>query len=82
MRTFIATAGIAAALSAGAGQAAAEPLPLTTPAPIATSGPVVLPPQTSMPAGGSSQPAPANTGGGSNGCGITMVCGPSAPWVS
>ncbi|MFE3797219.1 hypothetical protein [Nocardia tengchongensis] len=82
MRTFIAMAGIAAALTVGAGQAAAEPLPLVTPAPIATGGPVVLPPQTSMPASGSSQPAPANSGGSSTRCGFFTVCNNGAGEVS
>ncbi|MEU1209736.1 hypothetical protein [Nocardia sp. NPDC005825] len=72
MRTFIATAGIVAALAAGAGQAAADPLPLTTPAPIATSGPVVLPPQTSAPYTGSVQP----------GTPCQASCGTQPPWVS
>ncbi|MFE3102637.1 hypothetical protein [Nocardia tengchongensis] len=65
MRIFLVTAGIAAALAVTAGPAAAEPLPLSPPAPITTSAPVVLPPQTSQPATGSSRPLTPLPGGGS-----------------
>ncbi|MFE3985312.1 hypothetical protein ACFXPR_12585 [Nocardia tengchongensis] len=75
MRTFIAVAGIAAALTVGAGQAAAAPLPLVAPTPIATSGPVGLPPQTSQPYTGSSQSTPSGSGGANTAptCGLGCV---------
>ena len=72
MRTLVAVLGISAALAVGGGQASADPLPLTAPAPIATSGPVVLPPQTSAPYTGSVQP----------GTPCQASCGTQPPWLS